>query len=225
MSGFAPPDERAQPGVDAAITSIFGGRSLLAERYAELLTTVGIERGVIGPREASRIWVRHLLNSAVLADLIATDARVIDLGAGAGLPGIPIAIARPDVTMVLLEPMQRRVAFLAECLAALDLPNVSVRHGRAEDGVAVLADIVVARAVAPLAKLMRLSFELLVDDGVLLALKGRSAVDEMDQVRRETAVEAELVTLPAPGHPATVVRLVRPRRTPTRSSGTRKAAR
>jgi 16S rRNA (guanine527-N7)-methyltransferase len=216
--------ERDRAEISSAIRSVFGERSTLAARYVDLLTTDGIERGLLGPREADRIWERHILNCAALASLIPVGARVVDLGSGAGLPGIPLAIARPDLTVVLLEPMRRRVDFLRDCLSVLALPGVTVQHGRAEEGIAELADIVVARAVASLDKLMRLSFELLVDNGALLALKGQAAAGECDQARRATGIEAELLTLPAAGRPATVIRVSRPAR-PRTTSRSRQAVR
>jgi 16S rRNA (guanine527-N7)-methyltransferase len=193
----------------AALGEVFGERAALARAYAEFLVTEGIERGVLGPREADRIWSRHLFNSAALASLIPPGARVVDLGSGAGLPGIPLAIARPDLTVVLLEPMQRRVRFLRDCLAVLDLPRVEIVAGRAEGGLSTLAEVAVARAVAPLERLITLAFGLLVDDGVLLALKGASAASEIEQAGRDTAVTAELLTVWAAGEPATVVRVPR----------------
>jgi 16S rRNA (guanine527-N7)-methyltransferase len=201
--------ERSRTEITAAIDSAFGDRAALADRYADLLSTAGITRGLLGPREAARIWERHLLNSAAIAPLIPAAARVVDLGSGAGLPGIPLAIARPDLTMVLLEPMQRRVAFLHDCLAELQLKNVSIRHARAEAGLQPLADVVVARAVAPLDRLLQLCEPLLVADGTLLALKGQTAADELAQLRRGPSVEAELLSLPALGQPATVIRVSR----------------
>lgn len=221
MSRATQPTERDQEAIRAAIDEAFGPSVQVAATYAELLCTAGIERGLLGPREAERIWERHLLNSAALAPLIPAGARVVDLGSGAGLPGIPLAIARPDLTVVLLEPMQRRVTFLRECLAALPLPRVSVHQGRAETGIADRADVVVARAVARLPELVRLSFELLVDNGTLLALKGRSAAGELDQMRRTMGVAAELLSLAAPGQAATVVRVTRPARSSPRRAARR----
>jgi 16S rRNA (guanine527-N7)-methyltransferase len=207
----APPTvERDRADIAAAIRSSFADRTPLAERYAELLVTDGITRGMIGPREADRVWERHLLNCAAVAPLLPHGARVIDLGSGAGLPGIPLAIARPDLAMILLEPLQRRISFLRDCLGVLDLPGVTVVHGRAEDGVPAPVDIVVVRAVGSLDKTMRLAFPLLIDNGVLLALKGAAAAGELEQVRQQQTVDAELLTLPAPGQPATVIRVVRP---------------
>jgi 16S rRNA (guanine527-N7)-methyltransferase len=229
VSAATPATERDQAEIESAIHEIFADRTPLAAEYAELLVTDGIERGMIGPREADRVWERHLINSAVIAPLIPVGAHVIDLGSGAGLPGIPLAIARPDLRVTLLEPMQRRVRFLHHCLASLDLPAVSVHHGRAEDGIAELADVVVVRAVASLDKTMRLSFGLLIDNGLLLALKGSAAAGELEQVRQEMTVDAVLLTLPAPGQSATVVQVRRPQGvarivSPTPKPSRRKAA-
>lgn len=193
----------------ASLGEVFGERAAVARAYADFLVTEGIERGVLGPREADRIWPRHLFNSAALASLIPAGARVVDLGSGAGLPGIPLAIARPDLTVVLLEPMQRRVRFLRDCLAVLDLPQVEIVEGRADGELSISADVVVARAVAPLERLITLAFGLLVDDGVLLALKGASAASEIEQLGRDAAVTAELLSVFAAGEPATVVRVRR----------------
>jgi 16S rRNA (guanine527-N7)-methyltransferase len=212
VTASPPLHERGRADIESAIGRIFGERDALATQYATLLVTDGIARGVIGPREADRVWERHILNSAVLGTLIAPDTRVIDLGSGAGLPGIPLAIARPDLQVVLLEPMQRRVRFLQDCLEVLDLCNVEVHHGRAEDGIQPAAGAVVVRAVASLDRLIRLSFDMLIENGVLLALKGTSAMGELEQVRQTMTLEAELLTLEAPGQPATVVRVVRPAR-------------
>jgi 16S rRNA (guanine527-N7)-methyltransferase len=208
-----------QAEVDSAIAEAFGEHAPLARAYADILSTDGINRGVLGPREATRIWPRHLFNSVALAALIPVGARVVDLGSGAGLPGIPLAIARPDLEMVLLEPMQRRVRFLHDCLDTLGLTRVQVVAGRAEDGLPTLADVVVVRAVAPLDRLIPLAFGLLVDNGELLALKGAAANAELDTVRqakpgkygkRGDMVAAELITLPVVGGPVTVVRVTRP---------------
>lgn len=179
----------------------------MAEAYAELLSTDGITRGVLGPREADRVWPRHLFNSAALAELVPSGARVVDLGSGAGLPGIPLAIARPNLRVLLLEPMQRRVGFLCDCVARLELDNVEVVRGRAEQGVRPLADVVVARAVAPLTRLYPLALSLLVDGGTLLALKGAAAADEVAGLRAECGVSAEILSLPTPGGLATVIRV------------------
>src|SRR5690606_22415607 len=112
---------------------VFGGALPVAERYAAFLADAGVERGLIGPREVDRLWERHLINCAVVSEVIPADARVVDIGSGAGLPGIVLAIVRPDLRITLLEPLLRRTNFLNECVEMLDLPNVEVRRGRAED--------------------------------------------------------------------------------------------
>lgn len=176
------------PAAPAAARVIFGERLRLAERYAGWLAGAGIERGLLGPREVDRLWERHLLNSAVLTDLLPRGARIVDVGSGAGLPGLPIAIRRPDLRIDLVEPMRRRTDFLAEVVAALGLADeVRIVTGRADDS-AVLAmvgdaDWVVARAVAPLDRLVRWCLPLLAPGGWLLALKGASAADEVAQHR------------------------------------------
>jgi len=161
--------------------TVFGGRYAAAERYVAMLAGPGLVRGLIGPREADRLWERHMLNSAVLGELVADGLQVLDVGSGAGLPGIPLALARPDLTVVLLEPMARRVAWLTEVVAELGLP-VRVHRGRVEDaGIrAELGgwDVVTARAVAPLGRLASWCLPLVVPDGRLLAVKGERAADE-----------------------------------------------
>ncbi|SFP85884.1 16S rRNA (guanine527-N7)-methyltransferase [Amycolatopsis arida] len=174
-----------------AASAVFGARLPLAERYVDLLARHGVERGLIGPREVDRLWDRHVLNSAVLSERVPVNARVVDVGSGAGLPGVPLAIARPDLDIVLLEPMARRVDWLAEVAATLDL-SVVVLRGRAEERAVrsrlAGADVVTARAVAPLARLAMWCLPLLRPSGVLLALKGATAAEEVardrDAVRR-----------------------------------------
>ncbi|BBY99263.1 16S rRNA (guanine(527)-N(7))-methyltransferase RsmG [Mycolicibacterium fallax] len=168
---------------DAAAT-LFGGRLELAERYVELLGTAGVERGLIGPREADRLWERHVLNSAVVAELIAEDERVADIGSGAGLPGIPLAIARPDLRVVLIEPLARRTSFLEEVVAELGL-SAEVVRGRAPEAGAGLEpfDSVTSRAVAALDKLCAWSLPLLRVGGRMLAMKGERAGLELEEQR------------------------------------------
>lgn len=174
-----------------AAANIFGSQLNRAWRYAEMLAGAGVERGLLGPREAARLWDRHLLNSAVISELIQADVRVIDIGSGAGLPGLPLAIARPDLKVVLLEPMLRRIQFLDEVVAELRL-TVEVVRGRAEepwvrDQIGD-ADAVVSRAVAPLDRLAKWSLPLLRLDGRMLAIKGERAGDEVHQHRRAMTV-------------------------------------
>jgi 16S rRNA (guanine527-N7)-methyltransferase len=170
------------PAPPEAAAEVFAGRVGQAIRYAELLGTWGVERGLIGPREPARIWDRHLLNSAALAGGVREGADVLDVGSGAGLPGIPLALARPDLRIRLVEPMQRRADFLREVLATLRL-EMEVVCARAEDLPSELTDVVVARAVAPLERLLPWTLPLLKRDGTLLALKGRSAEAEMTKAR------------------------------------------
>ena len=152
--------------------------------YAEFLKTQGIERGLIGPREAERIWERHIFNCLPVTTLLSKGATVFDIGSGAGLPGIVIALARPDLTVVLIEPLERRVEFLQEAVNTLaDIEGqtplqIQVVRGRAQD-VKTSADYVTARAVAPLEKLKKISWHLLKVNGSLLAMKGEKAQEEM----------------------------------------------
>lgn len=180
------------PDAPESATAVFGAGLDSARRYAELLAGPGVERGLIGPREVDRIWDRHILNSAAVAELIEPGARVVDIGSGAGLPGLPIAIARPDVRVSLVEPMLRRTEFLTEAVAALGLA-VTVVRGRAEEKavreVVGDADVVVSRAVADLEKLTRWSLPLLRPEGRMLALKGERADAEVAQL---SAVMARL---------------------------------
>jgi 16S rRNA (guanine527-N7)-methyltransferase len=165
---------------------LFGGRMGLAERYAELLSGPGVERGLIGPREVPRIWERHILNCAVVVEALDRSATVADVGTGAGLPGIVWAIARPDLSVTLIEPLLRRTRFLDEVVAELGLTNTSVLRGRAEDlRGSVRADVVTARAVAPLGKLARWTLPLVKPGGALYALKGSSVDDELASATAE----------------------------------------
>src|SRR6185312_1169778 len=170
-----------------AAAHVFGERMDLAIRYAEWLAGAGVERGMIGPREAARLWERHLLNSAAVAELIEPEVCVVDVGSGAGLPGVPVALARPDLHVTLVEPMLRRTEFLSEVVCALGL-GIDVVRGRAEEGSVRgrvgSADAVVCRAVAPLDKLSRWCLPLLKPGGQLLAIKGEQADEEVARHRR-----------------------------------------
>ena len=176
------------PASEAA--TVFGAGLPVAVRYAELLAEHGVVRGLIGPRELDRLWDRHLLNSAVVAEQVPRDARVVDLGSGAGLPGIPLAIARPDLTVTLVEPMARRVDWLEYVIMTLGV-DVAVVRGRAEEPTIVKrvggADVVTARAVAPLARLCGWGLPLLRHGGLLVAMKGASAADEVARDRQAVA--------------------------------------
>ena len=181
-----------------------------------MLATDGIIRGLIGPREAARLWDRHLLNCAVVADLVPRPATLLDIGSGAGLPGIVLAMLLPDVQVTLLEPMARRVAFLDECRAGLGLRNVIVRRGRAEEA---RGQICRRRGrprgrVAPLDRLAGLAMPLVRPGGMVLALKGERAAAEADaarQVLRQLGVSDVTVLRAGTGRitpAATVVRLI-----------------
>jgi 16S rRNA (guanine527-N7)-methyltransferase len=175
--------EVAPPAAEA----MFGAGLPHAITFASQLAEHGVERGLIGPREVDRLWDRHLLNSVAIAEVIPNAAHVVDLGSGAGLPGIPLAIARPDLVVTLLEPMARRVEWLEHVVRTLGL-NVTVVRGRAEE-LAIKrrvsgADVVVARAVAPLAKLCEWSLPLLRHGGSLVAMKGASAAEEVARDRQ-----------------------------------------
>jgi 16S rRNA (guanine527-N7)-methyltransferase len=193
---------------------MFGPALGLAERYADLLAGPAVQRGLIGPRETARLWDRHLMNCAALAELVPHPSSVVDLGSGAGLPGIVIAILVPDARVVLLEPMARRAAFLEECVAELGLGNATVRRGRAEDLAGELAaDVVVARAVAPMHRLAGLALGLTRPGGLVLALKGAGAARELARARpvlRRLGARDAAVVQAGSGRvspPATVVRL------------------
>jgi 16S rRNA (guanine527-N7)-methyltransferase len=163
---------------------VFGSALETARQFAEILATDGVQRGLIGPRETSRLWDRHLLNCAVVAELLPEAGELVDIGSGAGLPGVVLAMLRPGIRVVLLEPMLRRSAFLEECLARLDLPNTTVVRGRAEDMAGVIrADIATARAVAPLDRLAGWAAGLLRPGGEILAIKGQSAEQELAAAR------------------------------------------
>ncbi|GAA3538524.1 ribosomal RNA small subunit methyltransferase G [Aeromicrobium flavum] len=165
----------------------FGERLPLAERYAELLATSGVERGLIGPREVDRLWDRHLFNCAAPVVRVPHDVTVADVGAGAGLPGLVWAIARPDLHVTLIEPLLRRTTWLDEVVDDLGIGGqVTVLRARAEE-VTERFDVVTARAVAALDKLGRWCMPLVKPGGHLLALKGRSAADEVKAARATLA--------------------------------------
>ncbi|MGJ9413983.1 16S rRNA (guanine(527)-N(7))-methyltransferase RsmG [Aeromicrobium sp. CF4.19] len=155
----------------------------LIEHYAEILATDGVERGMIGPREVPRLWDRHLINCAVVLPRVPVGSTVADVGAGAGLPGLVWALARPDLHVTLIEPLLRRTTFLEEVSVQLGMSNVEVLRARAEEVQESYA-VVTARAVASLEKLARWCLPLVEPGGVLLALKGRSAQDELEDARR-----------------------------------------
>ena len=197
-------------------TDVFGGALDQARRYAELLATDGVTRGLIGPRETDRLWDRHLLNCAVVSELLPQRGVLVDIGSGAGLPGVVLAMLRPSLHVILLEPLLRRSVFLEECVAELGLSNATVVRARAEERAAahVKADVATARAVAPLDRLAGWAALLLRPGGELLAIKGQSAAEEIEAARpvlsRLGAPSAEVLQV---GHgrvvgATTVVRVV-----------------
>jgi 16S rRNA (guanine527-N7)-methyltransferase len=166
--------------VTVAAPTVFGEALAQVEAYAELLAGPGVERGLIGPREAPRLWERHLLNCAGVSDLVEDGQVVVDLGSGAGLPGLVLAIQRPQVQVVLVEPLLRRATFLTEAVEQLGLRNTLVRRARAEElHGKLLVDAVTARAVAPVDRLAGWALPLLHPGGRLLALKGVRADEEL----------------------------------------------
>lgn len=160
---------------------VFGDRFADAVRYAELLAEAGVQRGLIGPREVPRLWERHLLNCAVLSEVVPESVTVCDVGSGAGLPGIPLALVREDLKITLLEPLLRRTNFLTEVVELLGLDHVTVVRGRAEEVMGKLppVHVVTARAVAPLDRLATWGIPLLRPYGEMLALKGDTAEEEL----------------------------------------------
>ena len=168
------------PPVPEAAREVFGDAVAKAELYAELLAGPGVERGLIGPNEVPRRWERHLLNSAAVAGLVPGPCTLVDLGSGAGLPGIVLALLLPESDVTLLEPALRRTIFLEECVARLGLSNARVWRARAEQVAGALAaDVVTARAVAPLDRLAALALGLLKPGGIVLAVKGAKAEAEV----------------------------------------------
>ncbi|MFD5003114.1 16S rRNA (guanine(527)-N(7))-methyltransferase RsmG [Streptomyces mutabilis] len=169
------------PPVPEQARDVFGARYADAIRYAELLAEAGVKRGLIGPREVPRLWERHLLNCAVLSEVVPEGVTVCDVGSGAGLPGIPLALVREDLKITLLEPLLRRTNFLTEVVELLGLDHVTVVRGRAEEVMGKLppVHVVTARAVAPLDRLATWGIPLLRPYGEMLALKGDTAEDEL----------------------------------------------
>ncbi|MHA7154380.1 16S rRNA (guanine(527)-N(7))-methyltransferase RsmG [Arthrobacter sp. TMN-50] len=168
-----------------AAQTIFGDRLGIAERFVGHLATTGIERGLLGPREVPRLWSRHVLNCAVTAELFPDGVSVADVGSGAGLPGIALAIARPDLTFTLIEPLERRVTWLKEVVGDLALDNVEVFRGRAEEAVGkVTAAVVTARAVSALGGLAAMTIPILAGNGQVLAIKGQSAAEEVTKAAK-----------------------------------------
>ena len=193
--------------------AVFGDALPVAVRYAELLAGPGVERGIVGPAEADRIWDRHLLNCAAIARLVPSRAWVVDVGSGAGLPGIVLALLLPSARVTLVESLARRVSFLEECVADLGLVNADVVRGRAEELAGrMAADVATARAVAPLEKLAGLCLGLLRPGGRVLAIKGASAEAELARARPALArlgiAEARVTTVSGADDAATATVVV-----------------
>lgn len=202
------------PTPEAARGAFPSERRALVERYVALLATAGVDRGLIGPREAPRLWDRHVLNCLAVAEVVPEGATVADLGSGAGLPGLVLALGRPDLTVTLVEPLQRRTVFLEEVVGELGLDTVTVHRGRAQElhGSARF-DVVTARALAPLSRLLGWAMPLVAARGALVAMKGSSAAEEIAAARSTLAklrcAAPEILTVGAPGgsSTATVVRV------------------
>ncbi len=199
-----------------AARALFGARLPQVQAYVDLLAAAGVERGLIGPREVSRLWDRHILNCAVVAELIPAGVSVDDVGSGAGLPGIVLALIRPDLRIALVEPLLRRTTFLDEVIRQLGLTSVTVVRARAEvrGSSGPTADVVIARAVAPLPKLAGWCLPLVRPGGTLLAMKGESAAAEVAAYRESSPAGVAAIDLLTVGAgvvdpPTAVVRVER----------------
>jgi len=225
VAGGTPIREESDLLVEQRLRARYPEAEHLLDRYAELLATDGVVRGLIGPREVARLWSRHLANCAVLEELVPAGSLVADVGSGAGLPGLPLALVRPDLRVVLVEPLLRRATFLGEAVTALGLDDrVEVVRGRAEDQT-LAVDVVTARAVAPLDRLAGWTLPLARVGGILLALKGDGAADEVAAsaaaLERLGGGQIELLAcgIGVVEPPTTVVKVVR------RTAGRRKGSR
>lgn len=209
MTDSAPSPDSSESDSAVLARECFGDQVALAQRYHDLLANEGIAWGLLGPREADRLWERHILNSIAIADLVPEGSEVVDVGSGAGLPGIPLAILRPDLRITLLEPLLRRANFLTQAVDNLGISDrVAVERGRAEDYEGAF-DVVTCRAVANLSKLVPWVVPLLGAHGEILALKGSSAAHEVERsaaLLRRHRLRAELLDVRA--HPRTEVTTV-----------------
>lgn len=177
-------EESFEPELEPQVAAdIFGDRLPLARAYAAALVRDSDLLGLLGPREMPKLWTRHVLNSAVVAELVPPGKTVADVGSGAGLPGIPMAIAQPDAHFTLIEPMERRSDWLRQITAEIGLTNVTVLRARAEE-VGEAFDLVTARAVSALPKLLRLTVPITNHGGKVLALKGSKAAEEIEEAKK-----------------------------------------
>jgi 16S rRNA (guanine527-N7)-methyltransferase len=206
---------------DPRVADYLGAARQKVSGFADLLGSEGVKLGLIGPSEVGRLWSRHILNSAAVAPYLPRSGTFVDVGSGAGLPGIVLAALRPDLRCVLIEPMERRVGWLREVVTQLDLGSVEVVRGRAEElRGQITAEAVTARAVAPLSRLVPWTLPLLVPGGALLAMKGGRAADELREaeavIRRAGGGQVEILTAETVQgvEPTTVVRIVRKGATP-----------
>ncbi|WP_257159000.1 16S rRNA (guanine(527)-N(7))-methyltransferase RsmG [Corynebacterium cystitidis] len=196
---------------------IFGDRLALAEAYHDSLATTATERGFIGPKEVGRLWSRHIMNCAIISEAFDEGLRVADIGSGAGLPGIPVAIARPDLSITLIEPLLKRSTYLSEVKNQLELDNVTVIRGRAEDQKLEPFDVVTSRAVAPLGKLAGWSLPLVKKGGAMVAMKGASVSDELERdagvIKKAGGGQATIFTVgdDVLAEPTTLIRIERAR--------------
>ena len=181
------------------LLAYFGENQGKIQAFATLLKTTGIEHGLIGPKEGDRIWERHIANCIPITTIIPNGVRLADIGSGAGLPGVVIALARPDLKVTLIEPLQRRVDFLNQVIAELELP-IKVVRGRAE-AVKMQFEVVTARAVAPLEKLIQISWHMIPKGGCLLAIKGESAAAELAATKLKKGSTAKLHEISLPNLP------------------------
>ncbi|MFD0925395.1 16S rRNA (guanine(527)-N(7))-methyltransferase RsmG [Williamsia deligens] len=231
MFHVKPDTEFDRDEIADAAAAVFGDRLGRARVYRDLLADAGVTRGLIGPREVDRLWERHILNCAVVARALPDDVRVVDIGSGAGLPGLAIALAGPSLTVTLVEPLERRHAFLSEAIATLGV-DVELVRGRAEEKAVRSAigdaDVVTSRAVAPLDRLARWSAPLIVPGGEMVAIKGASAEDEVTTHRAAvgkvglTALSVETVGADILSVPTTIVRARRAESAGSRRRKTRR---
>lgn len=208
-------DPRAElESMPASAASLFGEQLHLAVRFASMLAAKSDELGLLGPRELPRLWSRHILNSAIIGRLLDAGTRVVDVGSGAGFPGIPMAIVRPDVHFTLVEPMERRAMWLEDVVSELGLVNVDVLRARAEDVGDSSFDVATARAVAPTEKLLKLLVPLVrtSSDGRVIAIKGQRVAEEISEAQRVIQklklAEVEIQTLGDSEIPESVTLLV-----------------